>query len=185
MLVCFLPCTRGCGCIGHPAFPAPSDFQGQEFKAKLARKARRDREVVSSRHCEERSDEAIHSFFVLRDGLLRFARNDGQSCGCLKFESRIWELTRAIDPRPVMAGLVPAIHVLVPRGRQDVDARDKRGHDGGWDERQRPSRPRKSLSPAAAADGRARRAIAAPGCVRPACRYPREQVRPQHRWSPP
>src|SRR3977135_1839980 len=29
------------------------------------------------RHCEERSDEAIHSFFPRRDGLLRFARNDG------------------------------------------------------------------------------------------------------------
>jgi hypothetical protein len=30
-----------------------------------------------------------------------------------------------------MAGLVPAIHVfLVPAGRKDVDARDKRGHDG-------------------------------------------------------
>src|ERR1700722_3275785 len=28
------------------------------------------------RHCEERSDEAIHSFFTLHDGLLRFARND-------------------------------------------------------------------------------------------------------------
>jgi hypothetical protein len=26
--------------------------------------------------CEERSDEAIHSFFARRDGLLRFARND-------------------------------------------------------------------------------------------------------------
>src|SRR5437660_916846 len=25
------------------------------------------------RHCEERSDEAIHSFFLLRDGLLRCA----------------------------------------------------------------------------------------------------------------
>jgi hypothetical protein len=30
-LVCFLPCTRGCGCIGHPAFPAPSDFRGERF----------------------------------------------------------------------------------------------------------------------------------------------------------
>jgi hypothetical protein len=29
------------------------------------------------RHCEERSDEAIYSFFARRDGLLRFARNDG------------------------------------------------------------------------------------------------------------
>src|SRR6202795_2070389 len=29
-----------------------------------------------TRHCEERSDEAIHSFLLLRYGLLRFARND-------------------------------------------------------------------------------------------------------------
>ena len=33
--------------------------------------------IVGSRHCEERSDEAIHSSFVRRDGLLRCARNDG------------------------------------------------------------------------------------------------------------
>jgi hypothetical protein len=31
-----------------------------------------------------------------------------------------------------MAGLVPAIHALLPsRRKQDVDARDKRGHDEG------------------------------------------------------
>jgi len=30
----------------------------------------------------------------------------------------------------VMAGLVPAIHVLLAQKKQDVDARDKRGHDG-------------------------------------------------------
>jgi len=30
----------------------------------------------------------------------------------------------------VMAGLVPAIHVLLG-AKEDVDARDKRGHDGG------------------------------------------------------
>ena len=30
MLVCFvLFRTRGCGCIGHPAFPAPSEFFGR------------------------------------------------------------------------------------------------------------------------------------------------------------
>jgi hypothetical protein len=30
-----------------------------------------------------------------------------------------------------MAGLVPAIHVFAaPPGRENVDARDKRGHDG-------------------------------------------------------
>jgi hypothetical protein len=35
-------------------------------------------------------------------------------------------------PLHVMAGLVPAIHVLaVSQGREDVDARDERGHDGG------------------------------------------------------
>src|SRR6476659_2459971 len=31
------------------------------------------------RHCEERSDEAIHSFFPRQFGLLRFARNDDPS----------------------------------------------------------------------------------------------------------
>jgi len=29
-----------------------------------------------------------------------------------------------------MAGLVPAIHVFLASVNQDVDARDKRGHDG-------------------------------------------------------
>jgi hypothetical protein len=28
-----------------------------------------------------------------------------------------------------MAGLVPAIHVLLPASEPDVDARDERGHD--------------------------------------------------------
>jgi hypothetical protein len=32
--------------------------------------------ISADRHCEERSDEAIHSFFARRNGLLRFARND-------------------------------------------------------------------------------------------------------------
>jgi hypothetical protein len=30
---------------------------------------------------------------------------------------------------PVMAGLVPAIHVLLQAGKKDVDARHKAGHD--------------------------------------------------------
>jgi len=29
-----------------------------------------------------------------------------------------------------MAGLVPAIHVLLGGGKKDVDAREKPGHDG-------------------------------------------------------
>jgi hypothetical protein len=35
-----------------------------------------------------------------------------------------WSLLR------VMAGLVPAIHVLLSRSEEDVDARNKCGHDG-------------------------------------------------------
>jgi hypothetical protein len=34
------------------------------------------------RHCER--SEAIHSFFARRDGLLRFARNDGRGDGLLR-----------------------------------------------------------------------------------------------------
>ncbi len=36
----------------------------------------------------------------------------------------------ARDLSAVMAGLVPAIHVFAVREKKDVDARDKRGHDG-------------------------------------------------------
>jgi hypothetical protein len=39
--------TRGCGRIGRPAFPAPSDREGGMFSAKLAQNARRDREAVA------------------------------------------------------------------------------------------------------------------------------------------
>jgi hypothetical protein len=50
MLVCFvLFCTRGCGRIGRPAFPAPSDFRERALMAKLAWIARRDREAVLER----------------------------------------------------------------------------------------------------------------------------------------
>jgi hypothetical protein len=37
MLVCFFIRTRGCGRIARPAFPAPSEFQGQDVRIKLAR----------------------------------------------------------------------------------------------------------------------------------------------------
>jgi hypothetical protein len=30
-----------------------------------------------------------------------------------------------------MPGLVPGIHVFLPEVKQDVDGRDKPGHDGG------------------------------------------------------
>src|SRR4051794_33236399 len=42
----FLFCTRGCGRIARPAFPAPSDIRGQEFHLQQLARMRRDRGVV-------------------------------------------------------------------------------------------------------------------------------------------
>jgi len=46
----------------------------------LGRIAPRGRERAFRRRCER--SEAIHSFFTRRDGLLRFARNDGAGLDC-------------------------------------------------------------------------------------------------------
>ncbi len=48
---------------------APNELLGIHF-------SNSDNNSVQNRHCEERSDEAIHSSFTRRHGLLRFARND-------------------------------------------------------------------------------------------------------------
>ena len=64
MLVCAFfrtDCTRDRGCSAHPAFPAPSSLARAEGDAKLGRIAPREREGMLIRHCEKRSDEAIHS----------------------------------------------------------------------------------------------------------------------------
>src|SRR5713101_3497055 len=51
-LVCFvLFRTRGCGCSGHPAFPAPSVFLGERFLQNLGRIAPRECGVVSGAFC--------------------------------------------------------------------------------------------------------------------------------------
>jgi hypothetical protein len=77
-LVCLFFHTRGCGRIERPAFPAPSEIQraGRFWQTSDASR-REDAESCfgnwGQRHCEERSDEAIHSFFAWRDGLLRGA----------------------------------------------------------------------------------------------------------------
>src|SRR5882757_4860232 len=73
-------CTRGRGCNGHPTFPMPS-LRGS-FMQELGRIAPRGRERAFRRRCER--SEAIHSFFTRRDGLLRFARNDGAGDGLLR-----------------------------------------------------------------------------------------------------
>jgi hypothetical protein len=42
------------------------------------------------------------------------------------------EVNAATIAEVVMAGLVPAIHVLTKNQQEDVDARDKRGHDENY-----------------------------------------------------
>src|SRR5258705_7563079 len=40
--------TRDCGCIGHPAFPAPSDIRGTKVRPNLGRSAPRECGVASA-----------------------------------------------------------------------------------------------------------------------------------------
>jgi hypothetical protein len=61
--------TRGTFSLRSPVRPNPIGTWRHRRPA-ISRRSK-----WSFRHCEERSDEAIHSF-LLRDGLLRFARND-------------------------------------------------------------------------------------------------------------
>jgi hypothetical protein len=76
--VCFVSFrTRGCGRYPSARYSLrPLIGRVRKFLANLGHIGPRVREIVSKRHCEERSDEAIHSFLSLY-GLLRFARNDG------------------------------------------------------------------------------------------------------------
>src|SRR3977135_4307843 len=73
-LVCFLLCTRGCGRIRRPAFPAPSEFRERQVYGKNRAKHRGAiaKPCPASlclaaiancvrRHCEEHRDEAIHA----------------------------------------------------------------------------------------------------------------------------
>ena len=54
---------------------SPRPLWAEDSSTARAHGAARSRTCVC-RHCEERSDEAIHSFVARQDGLLRFARND-------------------------------------------------------------------------------------------------------------
>src|SRR4030088_27084 len=66
-LVCFLHCTRGCGCIGARHSPRPL-ISGREIHAYLGRIAPREcesvslRQTVSRRHCEEALRRSNPSF---------------------------------------------------------------------------------------------------------------------------
>src|SRR5216684_6578518 len=74
--LCFLHCTGGCGCSGHPAFPTPS--RGAEISCMTrAHRAARSRTCIwnwSNVIASEAKQSILSSW---QDGLLRFARNDG------------------------------------------------------------------------------------------------------------
>jgi hypothetical protein len=70
----FFYCTRSCGCIEHPAFPAPSLFRRRENFLQNSGAWRREIAESCARHCER--SEAIQTFDLAKTGLLRFARND-------------------------------------------------------------------------------------------------------------
>jgi hypothetical protein len=82
-LVCFVFFrTRGCGCNGHPAFPAPSVFEA--IGSCNSGASRRGNAEACSSLRAKRSNPVLPR----RYGLLRFARNDGFKStlrlGCLK-----------------------------------------------------------------------------------------------------
>src|SRR5256885_16705737 len=66
----------GAARIRHSLRPLIS--RARKFLANLGRNAPRECESVSTVIARSACDEAIHSFFVQRDGLLRYARNDGR-----------------------------------------------------------------------------------------------------------
>src|SRR5258705_6120466 len=86
MLILF--CMRGCGCIGHPAFPAPSEFQ------KAGRSWQTSRETCGeiAKLCltSLRGAPATKQSSFLPGAKMdcfACARNDGLRIGCLKIES--------------------------------------------------------------------------------------------------
>jgi hypothetical protein len=59
---CYFLLQAGHGCGLHPAFPAPSSLRGQRTMHHSGMNVPRECGVTSfDRHCEERSDEAIHA----------------------------------------------------------------------------------------------------------------------------
>ena len=58
-----------------PGLPCALVFEGKVFLQNFGRNALRECGGVSSRHCER--SEAIHLAEERKNGLLRFARNDG------------------------------------------------------------------------------------------------------------
>jgi len=103
--------TRGCGCIARPAFPAPSDFLGGWFFAKTrTHRAARTRSLVleiGARHCEERSEEAIHSSICGANyGLLRGACHRARVRATRSLAMTVLRLPLDLSPRGMVVSLI-------------------------------------------------------------------------------
>jgi hypothetical protein len=127
--------------------PRPLLFKGTSFLHTSGAIAPRERGVVSFRHCEERSDEAIQLLLRFGEaGLLRGACHrariratrwlamtalDLNCFGCLKIESEITLAT--VQPWPLLSSSCPALcrasTSCLRLGKKGVDGRDKPGHD--------------------------------------------------------
>ena len=68
MLVCFFHCTRGCGRIARPAFPAPSEFQKAERFWQTSRETRGE----NAKLCLRRSSHSTQDSIAIR--LLNWAK---------------------------------------------------------------------------------------------------------------
>src|SRR3981081_4010503 len=75
-LVCFLLCTRGCGRIRRPAFPAPSDFQLGRTQSRTRAKTRGEIAKLCLPGLARGTGTKQSILPLPLYGLLRFARND-------------------------------------------------------------------------------------------------------------
>jgi hypothetical protein len=67
----------------HPAFPAPSAFEGVTLMHHPGISCRGNADACPSRViARSAATQSISPLALRRDGLLRFARNDGGACGC-------------------------------------------------------------------------------------------------------
>ena len=115
-------CMRGCGCIGHPAFPAPSIFRsGEDSRIAWAHPCRGNM-LVCPDVIASASDDAIQALNCPLDCFAEpvigraFARPVGsQLTGCLIIES---EITRLV---------VPDKRANAPRACAPDDRRRERG----------------------------------------------------------
>jgi hypothetical protein len=102
-LVCFFHFAREtAGALRARHSLRPLISRGRDVKAKLARIARRERGRIFCRHCEKRSDEAIHSCFLaaLWIASLALAMTVSKPLGCLKFESGMCDAFRDLARKP-------------------------------------------------------------------------------------